>query len=186
MEKFGDRVLHHVAVRVEDIEQAILKLKARGIVFAGEIVGARGGPLREQIFYRSGRWSMASPSRCWNWLSVIRAIRGFFLPSGQPDAIHGALIPRLESSRVAIVLRNATFWGRGEPRPNPSMCVQCPATRTALIGSFDCGYWEVIDMMRFALPVRAITILLCLHCVEGGWPCSGLALRSCASWHCDH
>ena len=49
VEKFGDRVLHHVAVRVEDIEQAILKLKARGIVFAGEIVGARGGPLR-QIF----------------------------------------------------------------------------------------------------------------------------------------
>ena len=49
VEKFGDRVLHHVAVRVEDIEQAILKLKGRGVVFAGEIVGARGGPLR-QIF----------------------------------------------------------------------------------------------------------------------------------------
>lgn len=49
VEKFGDRVWHHVAVRVEDIEQAILKLKTRGVVFAGEIVGARGGPLR-QIF----------------------------------------------------------------------------------------------------------------------------------------
>lgn len=49
VEKFGDRVWHHVAVRVEDIEQAIFKLKARGVVFAGEIVGARGGPLR-QIF----------------------------------------------------------------------------------------------------------------------------------------
>ncbi len=49
VEKFGDRVLHHVAVRVEDIEQAILKLKGRGVVFAGEIVGARGGTLR-QIF----------------------------------------------------------------------------------------------------------------------------------------
>lgn len=47
--KFGDQVLHHVAVRVEDIEKAILTLKAKGIVFAGEIVGAPGGILR-QIF----------------------------------------------------------------------------------------------------------------------------------------
>lgn len=49
VEKFGDRVFHHVAVRVEDIEQAIVKLTSKGVVFAGEIVGARGGPLR-QIF----------------------------------------------------------------------------------------------------------------------------------------
>ncbi len=49
VEKFGDRVWHHVAVRVEDIEQAIGQLKTRGVVFAGEIVGARGGALR-QIF----------------------------------------------------------------------------------------------------------------------------------------
>ena len=49
VEKFGDRVFHHVAVRVEDIEHAILKLKSKGVVFAGEIVGARGGSLR-QIF----------------------------------------------------------------------------------------------------------------------------------------
>lgn len=47
--KFGDRVFHHVAVRVEDIERAIERLKARGVVFAGAIVGARGGQLR-QIF----------------------------------------------------------------------------------------------------------------------------------------
>ncbi len=49
VQKFGDQVLHHVAVRVEDIEKAILTLKAKGIVFAGEIVGAPGGILR-QIF----------------------------------------------------------------------------------------------------------------------------------------
>lgn len=49
VQKFGDQVFHHVAVRVADIEQAILRLKARGVVFAGEIVGARGGMLR-QIF----------------------------------------------------------------------------------------------------------------------------------------
>ena len=39
--KFGDRVLHHVAVRVEDIEQAILKLKAEALCLCWEIVGAR-------------------------------------------------------------------------------------------------------------------------------------------------
>ncbi len=47
--KFGDQVFHHVAVRVEDIEQAMERLKARGVVFTGQIVGARGGQLR-QIF----------------------------------------------------------------------------------------------------------------------------------------
>ena len=46
---FGDQVFHHVAVRVEDIEQAIERLKAQGVVFTGQIVGARGGQLR-QIF----------------------------------------------------------------------------------------------------------------------------------------
>jgi hypothetical protein len=47
--KFGDQVFHHVAVRVENIEQAIERLKAQGVVFTGQIVGARGGQLR-QIF----------------------------------------------------------------------------------------------------------------------------------------
>ena len=47
--KFGDQVFHHVAVRVEDIERAIERLKAQGVVFAGQIVGARGGQLR-QVF----------------------------------------------------------------------------------------------------------------------------------------
>ncbi|WP_455241637.1 VOC family protein [Petrachloros mirabilis] len=47
--KFGDGVFHHVAVRVEDIEKAIERLRAKGVVFAGKIVGASGGQLR-QIF----------------------------------------------------------------------------------------------------------------------------------------
>jgi hypothetical protein len=47
--KFGDQVFHHVAVRVEEIERAIEQLKAQGVVFTGQIVGARGGQLR-QIF----------------------------------------------------------------------------------------------------------------------------------------
>ncbi|MFO0706770.1 MAG: hypothetical protein U0412_07950 [Nitrospira sp.] len=49
VKKFGDRVFHHVAVRVEDIEKSIARLKREGVVFAGQIVGARGGQLR-QIF----------------------------------------------------------------------------------------------------------------------------------------
>lgn len=46
---FGDKVFHHVAIRVEDIEQAVARLKQKGVVFAGNIVGERGGHLR-QIF----------------------------------------------------------------------------------------------------------------------------------------
>lgn len=47
--KFGDKVFHHVAVRVEDIEQALARLQEKGVVFAGNIVGASGASLR-QIF----------------------------------------------------------------------------------------------------------------------------------------
>ena len=46
---FGDLVFHHIAVRVEDIEKAVQRLKKNGVVFAGNIVGASGGQLR-QIF----------------------------------------------------------------------------------------------------------------------------------------
>jgi len=46
---FGDGVFHHIAVRVEDIETAIRQLAAKGVSFAGDIVGERGGELR-QIF----------------------------------------------------------------------------------------------------------------------------------------
>jgi len=46
---FSDQVFHHVAVRVEDIEKAVERLKGKGIVFAGKIVGPAGGQLR-QIF----------------------------------------------------------------------------------------------------------------------------------------
>jgi hypothetical protein len=49
VKQFGDRMFHHLAIRVQDIEVAIDKLKARGVVFAGAIVGPRGGNLR-QIF----------------------------------------------------------------------------------------------------------------------------------------
>lgn len=47
--KFGDKVFHHVAVRVENIELAVARLQEKGVVFAGNIVGERGGHLR-QVF----------------------------------------------------------------------------------------------------------------------------------------
>jgi catechol 2,3-dioxygenase-like lactoylglutathione lyase family enzyme len=47
--QFGDWTLHHIAVRVADIEAAIQRLSAKGVVFAGTIVGERDGDLR-QIF----------------------------------------------------------------------------------------------------------------------------------------
>ena len=46
---FGDQVFHHVAMRVEDIDKAVERLKKNGVIFAGNIVGAAGGQLR-QIF----------------------------------------------------------------------------------------------------------------------------------------
>jgi len=47
----GDQGFHHFAIRVEDIESAIDKMKRKGVEFAGEIVGDRGTDLR-QIFTR--------------------------------------------------------------------------------------------------------------------------------------
>ena len=47
--QFGDGTLHHIAIRVENIETAMQRLKGKGIEFAGSIVGERGGDLR-QIF----------------------------------------------------------------------------------------------------------------------------------------
>ena len=47
--QFGDMTLHHVAIRVADIEMAIQRLNAKGVMFAGTIVGERGEDLR-QIF----------------------------------------------------------------------------------------------------------------------------------------
>lgn len=46
---FGDETLHHVAIRVEDIEKAVFYLEKQGVKFTGEIVGERGTDLR-QIF----------------------------------------------------------------------------------------------------------------------------------------
>ncbi len=49
VDRFGDRVLHHVAIRVPDIEAAKAELERAGVQFSGAIVGPRGTRLR-QIF----------------------------------------------------------------------------------------------------------------------------------------
>lgn len=46
---FGDKTLHHVAMRVEEIEKAVFYLEKQDVKFSGEIVGERGTDLR-QIF----------------------------------------------------------------------------------------------------------------------------------------
>lgn len=46
---FGDKTLHHVAIQVDDVENAIYYLEKQGIAFAGSIVGDKGSDLR-QIF----------------------------------------------------------------------------------------------------------------------------------------
>ena len=48
---FGDDVLHHIAVQVDDIEQAVYFLEKQGVPCAGDIVGRKGTDLR-QIFTR--------------------------------------------------------------------------------------------------------------------------------------
>ncbi len=49
VDTFGDQTLHHIAILVHDIEQAMKESKKRGIEFAGEVIGEQGGDLR-QIF----------------------------------------------------------------------------------------------------------------------------------------
>ena len=49
VERYGDNTFHHIAIHVEDIEKSITALEAKGVTFAGEIIGERGGDLR-QIF----------------------------------------------------------------------------------------------------------------------------------------
>lgn len=46
---FGDKVLHHVAVLVDDIESSVYYLEKQGIAFAGSIAGEKYSDLR-QIF----------------------------------------------------------------------------------------------------------------------------------------
>lgn len=90
VQKFGDRVFHHVAVRVEDIEQAIDRLKKEGVVFAGSIVGARGGQLR-QIF-SSPEMVDGQPFSVLELAERHRGYQGFSPP--QADSLMKSTAPR--------------------------------------------------------------------------------------------
>lgn len=83
VQKFGDNVFHHIAVRVEDIEKAIDRLKAKGVVFAGAIVGASGGQLR-QIF-SSPETVEGQPFTVLELAERHRGYRGFLPP--QADSL---------------------------------------------------------------------------------------------------
>lgn len=52
VKRFGDTQLHHIAVLVDDIDQAMVVLKTHGVQFAGNVVGSPGSRLR-QVFTAS-------------------------------------------------------------------------------------------------------------------------------------
>lgn len=90
VDQFGDRVFHHVAVRVEDIERAIARLTHEGVVFAGQIVGAKGDPLR-QIF-TAPEMVGGHPFSVLELAERHRGYRGFSPP--QADSLMKSTAPR--------------------------------------------------------------------------------------------
>ncbi len=90
VKKFGDQVFHHVAVRVEDIEKAVDRLKLKGVVFAGSIVGDRGDHLR-QIFSAPE----TADGQPFTVLELAERHRGYlgFLPP-QADSLMKSTAPR--------------------------------------------------------------------------------------------
>ncbi|MGQ0666437.1 MAG: VOC family protein, partial [Nitrospiraceae bacterium] len=87
---FGDRVFHHVAVRVENIEKAVERLKHKGVVFAGNIVGAPGGALR-QIF-SAPETVDGQPFSVLELAERHRGYQGFLPP--QADSLMKSTAPR--------------------------------------------------------------------------------------------
>jgi catechol 2,3-dioxygenase-like lactoylglutathione lyase family enzyme len=90
VKKFGDQVFHHVAVRVEDIEKAVERLKKKRVVFAGNIVGAPGGPLR-QIF-SAPETVDGQPFSVLELAERHRGYQGFLPP--QADSLMKSTAPR--------------------------------------------------------------------------------------------
>ena len=70
--RFSSRVLHHIAVRVGDIEKAVSTLKRRGIPFAGEIVGAKGSDLRQVFTAADAKYGSA-----FTVVEIIERHRGY-------------------------------------------------------------------------------------------------------------
>ena len=88
--KFGDQVFHHIAVRVEDIEKAVERLGKKGVVFAGNIVGASGGQLR-QIF-SAPETVDGQPFTVLELAERHRGYQGFLPP--QADSLMKSTAPR--------------------------------------------------------------------------------------------
>jgi hypothetical protein len=88
--KFGDQVFHHIAVRVEHIEQAVERLKHHGVVFAGKIVGASGGHLR-QVF-TAPEMVDGQPFTVLELAERHRGYQGFLPP--QADSLMKSSAPR--------------------------------------------------------------------------------------------
>lgn len=88
---FGDHVFHHVAVRVEDIDKAVERLKKNGVIFAGNIVGASGGQLR-QIF-SSPEMVDGQPFTVLELAERHRGYQGFLPP--QADSLMKSTAPSL-------------------------------------------------------------------------------------------
>jgi hypothetical protein len=95
VQNFGDQVFHHIAVRVEDIERAVQQLKNKGIVFAGTIVGARGGSLR-QIF-SSPEMVDGHPFSVLELAERHQGYQGFLPP--QADSLMKSTAPRQTSRK---------------------------------------------------------------------------------------
>jgi len=87
---FGDHVLHHIAIQVDDIDQAIYSLERQGVQFAGKVVGDQGTDLR-QIFTAPEM----KKGKAFSVLELTERHRGYvgFLPP-QADGL-------MESTRVS-------------------------------------------------------------------------------------
>ncbi|MCC6139689.1 MAG: hypothetical protein IT389_03635 [Nitrospira sp.] len=95
VQNFGDQVFHHVAVRVEDVEKAVQRLKDKNIVFAGTIVGAKGGSLR-QIF-SSPEMVHGHPFSVLELAERHRGYQGFLPP--QADSLMKSSAPHVGSRK---------------------------------------------------------------------------------------
>lgn len=86
---FGDKTLHHIAIQVNDIEQAIFYLEKQGVEFAGKVAGDRGTDLR-QIFTKA----QIVDGQTFSVLELTERHRGYagFLPP-QADSL-------MESTRL--------------------------------------------------------------------------------------
>ena len=87
---FGDQVFHHVAVRVEDIDRAVTRLKSNGVEFAGTVVGPAGGQLR-QIF-SAPELVDGQPFTVLELAERHRGYQGFLPP--QADSLMKSTAPR--------------------------------------------------------------------------------------------